>query len=126
VVTLLKENDIPVFNTSSSLSIDPGLVEWINSSPQYNCGVFLNIVIIALNMTPNRTLRYFSFFIKRIPDLTGKERKVLLGRLRKKTLVMIGKSFAVTEGRIRQIEKTAIRKIKSKNHQLALFRKSHI
>ncbi len=74
-------------------------------------------------MTPNRTLRYFSFFIKKIPDLTGKERKVLLGRLRKRTLEAIGKYFSVTEGRIRQIEKAAIEKIKGNSHQLALFKK---
>lgn len=77
-------------------------------------------------MTPNRTLRYFSFFIKKIPDLTGKERKVLLARLRKKTLEVIGKSFNVTEGRIRQIERKAIGKIKSKSHQLNLFKKANI
>ncbi len=77
-------------------------------------------------MTPNRTLRYFSFFIRRIPDLTGKERKVLLGRLKKNTLENIGKYFDVTEGRIRQIEKFALRKIKSKSHQLNLFRKGNI
>lgn len=74
-------------------------------------------------MTPNRTLRYFSFFVKKIPDLSGKERQVLLSRLRKKTLIVIAKSFGVTEGRIRQIEKEAIKKIKSNHHQLALFKK---
>jgi len=77
-------------------------------------------------MRSNRTLKYFSGFIKKIPDLTGKERVILLGRLRKKTHIMIGKSFGVTEGRIRQIEKTSIRKIKSKSHQLNLFRKDRI
>jgi DNA-directed RNA polymerase sigma subunit (sigma70/sigma32) len=71
----------------------------------------------------NKTIRYFSVFIKKIPDLSGKERKVLLERLRKRTLARIGKSFGVTEGRIRQIEKKAIGKIKSKHHQLALFKK---
>lgn len=75
-------------------------------------------------MTPNRTLRYFLYFIKKIPDLTGKERKVLLERLTKKKLDIIGKSFGVTEGRIRQIEKSAIKKIRGKSHQLALFNKS--
>jgi len=71
----------------------------------------------------NKTIRYFSVFIKKIPDLSGKERKVLLGRLRKRTLTKIGKAFGVTEGRIRQIEKKAIGKIRSKHHQLALFKK---
>jgi DNA-binding CsgD family transcriptional regulator len=80
--------------------------------------------IIWSRMTPNRTLRYFSFFVKKIPDLSGKERQVLLGRLRKKTLETIGKSFGLTEGRIRQVEKTAIKKIKSNSHQLALFKKN--
>ncbi|KKR10987.1 MAG: hypothetical protein UT39_C0012G0009 [Candidatus Woesebacteria bacterium GW2011_GWA1_39_21] len=75
-------------------------------------------------MRSNRTLKYFSFFVKKIPALSGKEREVLLKRLRKKTLTSIGKNYGVTEGRIRQIERTALLKIKSKSHQLALFRKS--
>ena len=74
-------------------------------------------------MRSNKTVKYFSFLVKNIPDLTGKERKVLLGRLRKKTLETIGKSFNVTEGRIRQVEKAALDKIRSKSHQLALFEK---
>jgi len=74
-------------------------------------------------MRSNRTVNYFSFFIKNIPDLSGKERTVLLSRLRKKTLEGIGKKFDVTEGRIRQIEKFAIGKLRSKSHQLALFAK---
>lgn len=74
-------------------------------------------------MRSNKTLKYFSFLVKNIPDLTGKERKVLLGRLRKKTLETIGKSFDVTEGRVRQIEKVALNKIRGKSRQLALFKK---
>jgi DNA-directed RNA polymerase sigma subunit (sigma70/sigma32) len=74
-------------------------------------------------MRSNRTVNYFAFFIKNIPDLTGKERTVLLSRLRKKTLEAIGGKYNVTEGRVRQIEKYAIGKIKSKSHQLALFGK---
>lgn len=77
-------------------------------------------------MRSNKTLRYFSFFIKKIPDLSGKEREILLKRLRKKTLISIGKYYGVTEGRIRQIEKIAIRKIKSKSRQLALFKKASV
>jgi len=72
----------------------------------------------------NKTLKYFSHFIQKIPDLSGKEKVVMLGRLRKKTLSFIGKSFGVTEGRIRQIEKSGIKKIRSKSHQLALFKKA--
>ena len=77
-------------------------------------------------MRSNKTLRYFSKLIRNIPDLSGKERKVLLGRLRKKTHALIGHTFDVTEGRVRQIEKKAIGKIRSKKHQLNLFQKKQI
>lgn len=69
----------------------------------------------------NKTLRYFKSFINKIPDLSGREKTVLLKRTNKITLKNIGQIFGVTEGRIRQIERNAIQKIKSKSHQLALF-----
>ncbi|HLE49198.1 MAG TPA: sigma factor-like helix-turn-helix DNA-binding protein [Patescibacteria group bacterium] len=74
-------------------------------------------------MRSNQTQRYFRNFIKKIPNLSGKEKDVLLKRLRRETLENIGKPFKLTEGRIRQIEHTALVKLKSKKRQLALFRK---
>jgi DNA-directed RNA polymerase sigma subunit (sigma70/sigma32) len=70
----------------------------------------------------NQTLKYFSRFIKRFPHLTGREREVLLKRLNVNSLEKIGKSYNVTEARVRQIERSAILKIKSKAQQLALFK----
>jgi DNA-directed RNA polymerase sigma subunit (sigma70/sigma32) len=73
-------------------------------------------------MRGNRTIRYFSYFVKRIPQLTNKEKFVLRSRLKKVTLEDLGSEFEVTEGRIRQIEKSAITKIKSKIYQMSLFK----
>ncbi|KKQ73713.1 MAG: hypothetical protein US96_C0055G0012 [Candidatus Woesebacteria bacterium GW2011_GWB1_38_5b] len=73
-------------------------------------------------MRSNQTLKYFSSFIKNIPDLTANERLVLFKRLEEDTHIKIGKRWNVTEGRVRQIEKAAIKKIRSKTHQLALFK----
>ena len=73
-------------------------------------------------MRSNQTLKYFFYFVEHISQLTGKEKKVLFGRLKETTLSKIGESFNLTEGRIRQIEKEAIAKIKSKIHQLSLFK----
>jgi len=72
-------------------------------------------------MRANRTLRYFTAHIRKLPHLTSKEKDVLVRRLRKVTLEKIGKSYEVTEGRIRQIEKIAIKKVRSKHFQQALF-----
>jgi len=73
-------------------------------------------------MRSNRTLNYFAKFVKRIPDLNGREKEVVLGRLRRKTHVSIGKKWDLTEGRIRQIEDSALTKIRSKSRQLVLFK----
>jgi len=67
-------------------------------------------------------VRYFSFLIKSLPQLTGREKEVLIRRLKARTLDKIGGKFDLTEGRIRQIERTAILKVKSKAKQLALFK----
>ena len=77
---------------------------------------------MGLKMRSNQTLKYFSYFVKHTPQLTEKEKKVLFERLKEVTLSKIGKSFNFTEGRIRQIEKGAIAKIKSKIYQLSLFK----
>jgi DNA-directed RNA polymerase sigma subunit (sigma70/sigma32) len=73
-------------------------------------------------MRSNRTLKYFSRFIKSVPQLNQKEKDVLIGRLRENTLEGIGGSFGRSEARIRQIEKRALAKIKNKKYQLSLFR----
>jgi len=73
-------------------------------------------------MRSNQTLKYFAYFVKHIPQLKEKEKKILFGRLKETTLSKIGESFNLTEGRIRQIEKEAIAKIKSKIYQLSLFK----
>ena len=73
-------------------------------------------------MRGNRTIRYFSYFIKNIPQLTSKEKVILRKRLKRVTLENLGSDFEVTEGRIRQIEKKAIAKIRSKIYQLSLFK----
>lgn len=74
-------------------------------------------------MRGNRTISYFSAQIKKLPQLTQKEKDILVKRLAFSTLEKIGDGFDVTEGRIRQIEKKAIAKIKSKTPQLSLFKK---
>jgi DNA-directed RNA polymerase sigma subunit (sigma70/sigma32) len=74
-------------------------------------------------MRGNRTLRYFAAHVKKLPFLTFREKYVLKKRSKGITLEKIGKKFGVTEGRIRQIEKAAIQKIKSGIHQQKLFEK---
>lgn len=72
-------------------------------------------------MRSNKTLRYFYTFINKSPNITGRERFVLSKRVRSITHTEIGLRLNLTEGRIRQIEKRAISKIKSKIKQLNLF-----
>jgi DNA-directed RNA polymerase sigma subunit (sigma70/sigma32) len=74
-------------------------------------------------MRANRTLRYFAAHIKKLPFLTFREKYVLQKRSRGETLEKIGLKFSVTEARIRQIEKEAIKKIKSGTYQQKLFDK---
>ena len=73
-------------------------------------------------MSANRTLRYFAAHIRHLPHLTPKEKGVLLRRIRSVTLGKIGLKYEVTEGRIRQIEKVALKKVKSKSFQQTLFK----
>ena len=77
-------------------------------------------------MRANRTIRYFAAHIRRLPNLSLKEKDIVVRRLRSVTLEEIGNSYNVTEARIRQLEKTAIFKIKLKAYQLRLFKKSNI
>lgn len=74
-------------------------------------------------MRANRTLRYFTAHIKKLPFLTFREKFVLRKRSKGETLEKIGLKFQVTEARIRQIEKEAIQKIKSGLYQQKLFEK---
>ncbi|OGM25005.1 hypothetical protein A3D00_04225 [Candidatus Woesebacteria bacterium RIFCSPHIGHO2_02_FULL_38_9] len=73
-------------------------------------------------MRRNRTLSYFSARILKLPHLTSKEKDVLIQRLHKITLEKIGYAYSLTEARIRQIEKIAIKKVKSKLYQQILFK----
>lgn len=72
-------------------------------------------------MRANRTIRYFIAHLKNLPHLTSKEKDVLIKRLKSFTLEKIGANYSITEGRIRQIEKNALRKVKSKSVQQRLF-----
>lgn len=74
-------------------------------------------------MRANRTLRYFAAHVKNLPFLSFREKYVLKKRSKGVTLDKIGQKFGVTEGRIRQIEKSAINKIKSGLYQQKLFEK---
>lgn len=74
-------------------------------------------------MRSNKTLSYFRQVIKKSPNLTGKEKEILVKRLQKKTLQGIGDKFGLTEARIRQIERKALGKVKSVKKQLTLFSK---
>ncbi len=73
-------------------------------------------------MRPNKTLTYFVSHIRKLPHLTSKEKDILVNRLKRTTLEKIGYKYQVTEGRIRQIEKTAIKKMKNKFYQQRLFK----
>jgi DNA-directed RNA polymerase sigma subunit (sigma70/sigma32) len=74
-------------------------------------------------MRANRTLRYFAAHVRKLPFLTFREKHVLIKRLKGITLEKIGDKFQVTEARIRQIEKEAVKKIKSGLYQQKLFEK---
>ena len=73
-------------------------------------------------MRANRTLRHLAALIRKLPQLNEKEKDILLRRLKLTTLKKIGIRYRVTEGRIRQIEKQAIRKLKSKYYQQSIFK----
>jgi DNA-directed RNA polymerase sigma subunit (sigma70/sigma32) len=77
-------------------------------------------------MRANRTISYFAAHIRKLPNLTSKEKDIIIRRLRSVTLEKIGNNYSVTEARIRQIEKSAIFKIKLKAYQLRLFKKGNI
>jgi len=72
-------------------------------------------------MWANRSVRYFSRFVKKLPQLNTKEKDVLVRRLKKHTLQTIADNYSVTEARIRQIEKQALKKVGIKEYQQNLF-----
>ncbi|KKQ93118.1 hypothetical protein A2865_02690 [Candidatus Woesebacteria bacterium RIFCSPHIGHO2_01_FULL_39_17] len=74
-------------------------------------------------MRANRTRRFFTAHIRKLPQLTSKEKDVLIRRLKMFTLEKIGLIFGVTEARIRQIEKKALDKVRRKSYQQKLFNK---
>ncbi len=74
-------------------------------------------------MRANRTRHFFAAHIRKLPQLTFKEKDVLIRRLRMFTLEKIGSNLGVTEARIRQIEKEALKKIATKSYQQKLFSK---
>jgi DNA-directed RNA polymerase sigma subunit (sigma70/sigma32) len=73
-------------------------------------------------MRANQTHRYFSSRIVKLPHLSKKEKDILLERLKTVTLEKIGKNYGVTAERIRQIEKAALIKAKTRFHQQSLFK----
>jgi RNA polymerase sigma factor (sigma-70 family) len=72
-------------------------------------------------MRANRSLAFFAAHIKKLPHLTSREKDVVVGRIEGKTLEVIGEKFNVTEGRVRQIEKEALKKVDSKYVQEELI-----
>jgi DNA-directed RNA polymerase sigma subunit (sigma70/sigma32) len=72
-------------------------------------------------MRANRTLRHFAAHIRKLPHLSIKEKDVLIRRLKTTTLERIGLKYDVTEARIRQIEKKALKKVRSRSYQQKLF-----
>ncbi|MCX6730938.1 MAG: hypothetical protein NTZ55_03750 [Candidatus Roizmanbacteria bacterium] len=69
----------------------------------------------------NRTLIYFTEFVKKTHRLKPKEADVLSLRLKGKKLKLIGKKYKVSYERIRQIEKESLIKLATKTYQEKLF-----
>jgi DNA-directed RNA polymerase sigma subunit (sigma70/sigma32) len=67
------------------------------------------------------TVHYFISVIKHSPELSPKEKEILINRLRHKTLKKLGRKSHVTGERIWQIEKSALKKFTKKINQLFLF-----
>jgi DNA-directed RNA polymerase sigma subunit (sigma70/sigma32) len=74
-------------------------------------------------MRANQTLAYFTAHISKLPHLSSREKEVLVGRIESSTLEVIGSRFELTEGRIRQIERGALKKVASKFVQQELLSK---
>lgn len=70
---------------------------------------------------PNRTLAYFINFLIKTHRLKPKEADVLVLRLKRKKLKTIGRKYKLSYERIRQIEKTSLKKLENKSYQEKLF-----
>ena len=73
-------------------------------------------------MRANQTVRYFAAQIKRLPQLSVREKDILSRRIFGETLSKIGERYGLTAERIRQIEESAIRKISMNAFQQKLFK----
>lgn len=69
----------------------------------------------------SQTEDYFISFIQNAKELSGKEKEILIKRLRAQRLKRIGRKYKVTAERIRQIEKKALAKFGKKITQLLLL-----
>ncbi|MCL4374704.1 hypothetical protein M1523_02480 [Patescibacteria group bacterium] len=69
----------------------------------------------------NQTVQYFITKLISSRRLSPKEEDVLVRRLKKQRLAKIGKKYRVTDERVRQIEKSALKKLKSKTCQERLL-----
>ncbi|MCX6732706.1 MAG: hypothetical protein NTV98_04155 [Candidatus Roizmanbacteria bacterium] len=69
----------------------------------------------------NRTLIYFTEFVKKTHRLKPKEADILALRIKGKKLKLIGKKYNVSYERIRQIEKESLTKLMNKAYQEKLF-----
>lgn len=69
----------------------------------------------------NKTTAYFTSFIRESKEFDGREKEILIRRLRNKRLKTIGKKYKITAERIRQIEERALNKFKEKVIQLRLL-----
>jgi DNA-directed RNA polymerase sigma subunit (sigma70/sigma32) len=73
-------------------------------------------------MRDNRTRSFFTARISKLPQLTDREKYILIERLCTTTLEKIGSEYNLTEARIRQIEKIALEKVKAKSYQQLLLK----
>lgn len=69
----------------------------------------------------NQTISYFIKWINRSKCLYPKEEDILIKRLRKIKLRQIGRKYHVSDERIRQIEKDALKKLQSTTVQERLL-----
>lgn len=69
----------------------------------------------------NQTIVYFASFIKDSKEFDGREKEILIKRLKNKKLQTIGRKYKITAERIRQIEEKALHKFKEKTIQLRLL-----
>jgi DNA-directed RNA polymerase sigma subunit (sigma70/sigma32) len=69
----------------------------------------------------NRTLVYFIDFIKNTHKLKPKEADILMLRLKRKKLKLIGSKYKLSYERIRQIERESLKKLANKSYQEKLF-----